>query len=108
MASAAVVVRLALADLVGVGHCPGIQVVEGLTQRLSKRRSVWVRTRWVTPSSRRLISLNRHGSASTAITIIDHLPAIWSRIGRLGQSALKTREPTASGAGVGAEPASMP
>jgi hypothetical protein len=30
--------------------------------------------------------LNLVGSSRTAITIIDHLSAIWSRIGRLGQS----------------------
>ena len=56
----------------------------------SRRRSVWVRTRCVTPSRRRFSSLNRMGRSRSAMTIIDHLSAIWSRIGRLGQSARKT------------------
>src|SRR3954447_20297254 len=59
----------------------------------SSLRSVWVSTRCVTPSSCRLISLNRVGRSRTAIAIIDHLSEIWSRMGRLGQSTLKRGVP---------------
>jgi len=111
-AEVVVVLRLMLLDLGHVLDGPRMEVAErlakGVPQRRqgvldstgdvgstvrttmplrSSRRSVCVRTLWVTPSRRHLISLKRDGSSSTPITISDHLSAIWSRMGRLGQSA---------------------